>query len=159
PTIYWGGGVYCSGTSPSIIGNIITGNQTPDGSATNAGYGAGIGCLSSSPLIARNVIKSNSGYVGGGILSYLGNPTISDNIVYSNAALIGGGVVVVYGGSLLNNTLIANTAEVVGNLYVVSDPSVAQPAVVANNIICDAVGGGGIYLASQQDNDNARFND
>ena len=54
--IYWGGGIYCNGSSPTIVGNNIIANVAPNGDAGIAGYGGGIGCIESEAIITRNLI-------------------------------------------------------------------------------------------------------
>ncbi len=66
----WGGGIYCEHSSPTIRGNIITGNTS--------WFGAGICCWTGSqPIIEGNRITGNqmqysleTGSFGGGILIY-----------------------------------------------------------------------------------------
>ena len=54
-----GAGIYCKDSaSPSIIGNVITGNQ--------AGEGGGIFCIHAEPLILGNVISGNTATSGVG---------------------------------------------------------------------------------------------
>jgi hypothetical protein len=155
--IYWGGGVYCYLSSPTILGNIITGNSGPDGSVSDAGYGGGIACIESSATISRNLVTANNGYAGGGILSYVGIPRITSNLVFSNAAVVGGGVVLVNGGLLINNTLVKNGAQFAGNVYATSDTS--DPCRLTNNIICSATSGGGIFVDTQDSFTQMAFND
>ena len=63
----YGGGVRCTGSSPTISGNIIAGN--------NSWFAGGVLCDSSSsqassiPVITGNLILNNSGFFGGGGLS------------------------------------------------------------------------------------------
>ena len=155
--IYWGGGIYCFGASPSIVGNIITANAGPDGSANLAGYGGGIGCIESDALITRNLILANTGYAGGGILTYLGKARIASNLICSNSVVVGGGAVLISGGQLLNNTLVGNAAQEVGQVYAASD-STGQ-ALVSGNILCAATSGGGAYIDSQDTLTQFSFND
>jgi hypothetical protein len=156
-TIYWGAGIYCYRSSPTIAGNIITANSAPKGDANIAGYGCGIGCVESNALITRNTIALNSGYAGGGILIYLGKARIISNMIYANSAIVGGGAVLLGGGQLQNNTIVGNSADGAGNVYAVSDANIGE-CVVSGNIISNATGGGGIYLHSQKDIDNTAYN-
>src|ERR1700710_1337203 len=58
-----GGGIFCSTSSPSIVGNIIEENHL---SMSVPSRGGGIGCWGSAgPRIARNIIRSNSAYYDG----------------------------------------------------------------------------------------------
>jgi hypothetical protein len=146
--LYWGGGIYCSGASPTIEGNVITGNNGPadmvDGELVNAGYGGAIGCIQASPTITRNIIRGNSALACGGIITVFEEPKITNNLIYDNSALTVGGVAMLYGGELINNTIAANSALTAGNLYIASDIQVGQ-SFISNNIICNAKDGGGIY--------------
>src|SRR5437870_964849 len=104
-TVYWGGGIYCFRSSPTITGNIVAANTTPIGTNNTYGYGGGIGCLDCNSIITRNLIIGNVGYGGGGIMTYTGDPTIANNIICSNSLIFGGGVAMISGGQLINNTL------------------------------------------------------
>jgi hypothetical protein len=155
--IFWGAGIYCYRSSPTIVGNLVMGNAAPLGNVNNAGYGCGIGCIESSALISRNILTSNSGYAGGGILTYLGNARIASNLIYSNSATVGGGAVLVSGGLFVNNTVVANAASLAGNVYASSDTS--GQCLVTDNILCNAPSGGGLYVDSQDTNTLTSFND
>jgi hypothetical protein len=76
-----GGGVRCkNGSSPTIRGNVITGNTTLGGV-----QGGGIGCIASSPLIQANTISFNFSVVGGGGVSIVaGAPEILGNTFLEN---------------------------------------------------------------------------
>ena len=156
-SIYWGGGIYCSGASPTIVGNVITGNSVPNGSSNIAGYGAAMACIESDAVITRNVLIGNAGYAGGGILTYLGNPRIASNLICSNTVVVGGGAVLLSGGELINNNIFANAAQLAGNVYATSDTS--GQAIVSGNIIFAAGGDVGVYLASQDTITQFTFND
>jgi hypothetical protein len=156
--IFWGAGIYCLGASPTIVGNVITANAAPDGAVSDAGYGCGIGCIESDAIIIRNRITGNSGYAGGGILTYLGKARIASNLISSNSAVIGGGAVLISGSLLINNTLAGNAAEGgAGNVYAASDSN--GQCLVTDNIICNATIGGGIYVDDQDLITQAAFND
>ena len=155
--IFWGAGIYCEASSPTILGNIITANLAPTGDVSDAGYGCGIACIQSDATIARNLLTANSGYAGGGILVYLGQARIASNLIYSNSAIVGGGAVLISGGQFINNTVVANDAQLAGNIYAVSDAS--GQSVITDNIISGATGGSGIYLDSQDTLTQISFND
>ena len=168
--IYWGAGIFCYGTSPTIKGNIITDNIVPiempgdNPEQWKLCYGGGIGCLQSSATITNNIIKNNSGYVGG-IIVYVGDDKISNNLIYDNSAYVGGGVVLL-GGRLINNTIVGNDTNASaqlgagpgGNVYVVFDNEFPQ-CLVLNNIICNAPSGGGISWEGTENESQILFND
>lgn len=146
-TVFWGGGIYCYLSSPTITGNIISANAGPAGTNNAFGYGGGIGCLNCNATITRNLIAANAGYVGGGITVESGNPLIANNVISSNSAIFGGGATMFSGGQLINNTLVGNGAQFAGNVYAFSD--YLGQSLITNNIICNATSGGGIYVDSQ----------
>ena len=168
--IYWGAGIFCNGTSPTIKNNIITDNIGPiemigdNQEQWKLCYGGGIGCLQSSATITNNIIKNNSGYVGG-IIVYVGDDKISNNLIYDNSAYVGGGVVLL-GGRLINNTIVGNDTNASaqlgagpgGNVYVVFDNEFPQ-CLVLNNIICNAPSGGGISGEGTGNESLISFND
>jgi hypothetical protein len=166
--IFWGAGIYCLNSSPTIMCNVITGNNGPIEMAGNdpeqwqIGYGGGIGCLESGAIITRNIIKDNSAYAGAGIMAYMGDVKICNNLIYSNSALIGGGVVI-FGGHLINNTIVSNDASLVGggglagNLYTAYDPDFYQTSILNNNI-CNAKSGGGVLLDGNFSDSSFAFN-
>ncbi len=164
---YYGGGIYCNYASPTIIHNVIVSNvmpynqsqvATPAGSGTRGGTGGPVVSVSSygggiystgSPTIMYNTIYRNTAYTGGGIYCYGG--TISNNLIYDNSAYVGGGVYYPSSyGRLTNNTIVGNDTSVdpqngyAGNLYVYLGDDTAS-LTVANNIICSADSGGGVY--------------
>ncbi len=97
-----GGGIYCAPlSSPTIINNVITGN--------NAVFGGGIYCApSSSPTIRNNVISRNSTIkFGGGIFSYRASPNIANNkIVGNEASNSGGGISCCRDSARITNNII-----------------------------------------------------
>src|SRR5579862_3124596 len=88
--LFFGSGIYCSQSSPSIIGNVIEDNHLA--TTNSATFGGGIACLGGGPHIARNILRNNSAFTGGGIESDSGTPLIENNWIYSNVAVVGGGV-------------------------------------------------------------------
>lgn len=93
-----GAGIKCQGCSPSIIGNIITGNCPSTGERN---YGAGIHCYgwyeTTAPLIKGNSIVKNISTgpehrnYGGGIHSAgpYANPEICENLIADNRCIDG----------------------------------------------------------------------
>ena len=151
--LFWGGGVFCAESSPTITRNVITNNNGPASGGSNAiSYGGGIGCFMSDAVIRNNIIADNTGAAGAGVIIYIGNAKITDNLIYGNSGVIGGGAVLL-GGELINNTIVGNDAslpsdlggEIGGNVYAASDDaSLMYQARVVNNIICGAKSGGGL---------------
>ena len=86
----FGGGISCaSGSSPTIMHNIIIQNSASQG-------GGGISCWQNChPLIANNIIYGNSSLsFGGGILCSTGcNPTIVNNVIIANVSSSQGGAI------------------------------------------------------------------
>jgi len=168
PYIFWGAGIYCLSSSPTITCNVITGNNAPvemegnDPEQWQVGYGGGIGCLDSDAIITRNIIKENSAYAGAGIMTYMGDAKICNNLIYDNSALVGGGAVI-FGGHLINNTIVGNDASLVGggglagNLYTAYNPDF-YPTSILNNNICNAKSGGGVLLDENFSDSSFAFN-
>lgn len=141
-----GGGIFCGGSSPTIRGNIITGNTVTWG-------GGGIGCGNSSAIIDNNTINYNEAdTVGGGILvATAAHPRISDNDINSNKTQWGGGlyVVDVSNPQITNNDIRNNTAfQYGGGLGIAWE---AAPTVEDNNIEYNTahLGGGGILCGTE----------
>jgi len=153
--IFWGGGVFCFASSPTIRGNIITDNAGPVEMVGNnqaqwtMSYGSGIGCFVSSAIITNNIIKNNTAFAGA--VFVLSEDMICNNLIYDNSAVIGGGVIL-FGGSLINNTIVGNDTNANpqaagmpgGNVYIVFENEFSQSMMILNNIICNAKSGGGI---------------
>jgi hypothetical protein len=106
---YDGGGINCYGSSPVILGNIITQN--------GAFFGGGISCTEDSlPVIKNNIITNNTAIdSGGGIFSAHSWPIITNNVITNNSAdETGGGICyyTYYGDpiSITNNIIINNIA-------------------------------------------------
>lgn len=78
-----GGGIYCSGSSPTIRYNVITENEDTVDLTLRGG---GICCISASPSITENTISYNVAvFDGGGICCYTASsPTIQDNVIAWN---------------------------------------------------------------------------
>jgi parallel beta-helix repeat protein len=133
----YGGAILCdASSSPTIVGNAITGN-------TAAYYGGGICCYDySSPTIEGNTIAGNTAYWygGGGILCRYSSPTIEGNTVIGNKAIFGGGVHCSYSSPAIEgNTITGNTADYGGGI----DCSGYSSPTVLNSILwADSAGSG-----------------
>ncbi len=113
-----GGGI-CCGSSPKIVGNIITGNK--------ANSGGGIWCSSSSmAIIEENIIVGNEASHGAGVYCYGPYVTINNNIITGNTAdKCGGGIYCSGPSPIINgNTIKGNTAwGTGGGIYYIAYPS------------------------------------
>jgi len=147
PGSWYGGGVYCSGSDPTIANNIITGNSA---SYYGLGYGGGLYLEDSSPAIANNSITSNSSDYGGGLCLSNSSPTITNNTITGNTAFCyeggsGGGVYLELSSpTIANNTITSNSAWRGGGLYLSnSSPTIANNTITSNSVYYF---GGGMYL-------------
>jgi len=151
---YWGGGIYCEGSSPTIINNIITLNLSI---ASDHLRGAGICCRRpSEPWIENNTITRNFGAeVGGGIFcSEEANATITGNTITEHWAMKGGGISVweCSDVTISHNLIEGNGATVNGGGIHIERAA----AGIYNNIIRDNIseasgyiyGGGGLFIDS-----------
>lgn len=136
-----GGGILCEdGSSPTIAGNIITGNTAADD------WGGGIFCRSmTAPLIVENIITSNTAdFEGGGICCFGGAPTIVGNTVMGNVADVGGGGIFCFDASatIEENRVFGNSADDGGGIacWHSISPSIRRNWIGGN----DAELGGGI---------------
>jgi hypothetical protein len=106
------GGICClRGSSPTIYGNVISGNHGPSG--------GGIDCVDSSPVIMSNTIIGNSSSShGGGIHCNNSHPAVANNIIAANSTVYGGGGISCEssGPDILNNTIVHNSAEMGGGI-------------------------------------------
>jgi parallel beta-helix repeat protein len=171
-----GGAIACRDTSPTIINNIITGNQAQDS-------GGAIFCRSTSPakpispIIENNIITDNhAGNYGGGITCYTAaNATIRGNTIRNNSAGIritgspgnGGGIFVCDYSypQITNNVITGNSAKKYGGGFCSSVTTVSSSEVedsglarnettnpeITNNIIANNTAGergGGIFTSN-----------
>src|SRR6185503_1819415 len=112
-SINFGGGIYIASASPTVRGNVITGNQSCTGVGIYSSFG--------SPLIQANRITANviAGCTGGwGIGVYIGGNSaaeILDNEITGNtgAAASGGGLALFSAGnaSVRNNVIARNATS------------------------------------------------
>ena len=97
-------------SSPTIEGNVITGNTTSDG-----GIGGGVLLYRSEAELTDNLIQGNDacmggpedGCDGGGVDILYGAPTVSLNTIVDNTAGDGGGLWVAYSDAVIVQNLVA----------------------------------------------------
>ena len=144
-----GGGIRIENSSPTITGNIVTGNTAGDS-------GGGISSSFGSPIIQGNIVSNNhqisgwSGGVGGGGVSVVGASAaqLLNNAIYGNSWVTanGGGVSLFAAGTpTLKNNLITNnnSGSQGGGISMLnqSDATIVQNVIAGNG----APTGGGVY--------------
>ncbi len=159
---YYGGGVFCDDSSPTIRNCLIDDNRA-DG-LFGPGSGGGIACFNgSSPMIADNIITNNraegiSSARGGGIYCTDSSPTIARNTISQNSSLVtgsqgnGGGIACDSEASplILGNTITMNsTLYSGGGIYSEDAAPVISGNVISGNYTDPNpyTKGGGIYVA------------
>ncbi len=163
---FYGAGIYCRWGSPTITRNVIRNNHAPyvneqrgNSWYYEVSYGGAIYCQSGDITITHNVIRDNSAYEGGGI--YVNGGTVANNIIFGNSAGYAGGVYI-SSGYLVNNTIVGNDCNKNldygggGNVYV--NFGYYNDLIVANNLICTAPSGGGLFYGLKPRTDLIRFN-
>jgi len=140
-----GGGIFCSGSDPTITNCTISGNSAD-------WYGGGIFCGESSPTITNCTITNNSAkYDTGGGIHCMDNssPTITDCTITGNSARVNGGGISCQKNSspiISNCTISGNTAGGYGgygggiDCFDNSSPTIISCAISGNS----ALHGGGI---------------
>lgn len=136
-----GGGIACAQSSPTIMGNMISGDSS--------GVGGGILCAYSSARIVENTITENKAFVGAGIFCVYGNPTIVGNTIVLNHAVSSGGGLYCEAcfPEIEGNTIADNFAGGYGGgLYCIE----CTPSLAGNAVIDNSAGncGGGMYCDS-----------
>lgn len=140
-----GGGIFCSGTSPTIVNCTISGN--------GADHGGGVFYVNSPPATIMNceISRNVSNYTGGGICTYHKTSlTVMVCTISSNQSEYWGGGIFSYDSTLTaTNTLITgNIADSGGGIYL---SGTFTPQTITNCTIADnsAVGmygaGGGVF--------------
>lgn len=141
----YGGGIYCSSSSPTITNCIITGNS----SNPYNGYGGGIYCYSSSPTITKCAISDNSARYGAGFsCRYCPSPAIKNCIITENSSTAYGGGSYLYNSSptIIDCTISGNSTDYHGGGFYF-----ASSSTIPNIVGCVISGnsasyyGGGIY--------------
>jgi hypothetical protein len=136
-----GGGIACAQSSPTIIGNTISGDSS--------GVGGGILCAYSSARIVENTITENKAFVGGGIFCVYSSPTIVGNTIVLNHAVSSGGALYCEASfpEIEENTIADNFAGGYGGgLYCLD----CSAGLTGNAVIDNSAGngGGGMYCDS-----------
>ena len=153
---YYGAGVYCYGSSPTISQNVIAGNTAYREYNDIGGRGGGIYCRFGAPLIERNTIRDNaanglqsSGW-GGGICCWGSSATIRSNQIIGNLATRdwgtageGGGICAHECSPLIeSNSITANQAKGAGGgIMCRKAPALIEGNTISNN---KSGSGGGI---------------
>ncbi|MCK4694558.1 MAG: hypothetical protein KAT74_02285, partial [Candidatus Cloacimonetes bacterium] len=143
----YGGGILCGNSSPKIISNIITNNNTD--------YTGGIECyLYSSPIIMNNVISNNTATLNCGGIEFFNNCNayVEGNIISNNTAQewVGGVNINVSSPTLIGNIITENSAtENAGGIMILdSEVNIINCTISGNT--CEE-NGGGIYVISGSD--------
>lgn len=147
---YYGNGIYCNSSSPTIQNcNITDNDRTYQGS-----QGGGIFCDSSSPTITNCDITSNTTGAGGGIRCYdYSSPTITDCYIANNSATIGGGIAAqTYSSPTITDCTIDNNfSSLFGggiHIYGYSSPSITNTIITDN--YAGTFGGGILFYGNSE---------
>jgi len=103
---WYGGGIYCYGSWPTISNCTISGNWSSNG--------GGIFCVDSSPRITDCMISGNTASSGGGIYCDGSSPTISDCTIEGNTATYSGGGIY-WDGNWYSNYSTISDCTITGN--------------------------------------------
>jgi len=143
----YGGAIFCSGVSPTIRGNIVTGSFAYRGGGIFVGAGE--------PLIEDNEIIGNEAPFGGGISTGNSDAVIRGNLVTGNSGEKGGGINCDdqpgYNSTpqIIGNTITGNHCAnpagsgAGGGVYLYRDDALVQGNTIAGNSADNA--GGGIF--------------
>ncbi|MHC4501625.1 MAG: right-handed parallel beta-helix repeat-containing protein, partial [Planctomycetota bacterium] len=130
-----GGGIDCTGSSPTITNCIISGNMADF-------YGGGIYCYHSSPTISNCTVTSNSAVCGAGIYCNAGSsPVISNCTITDNKSprcygicAFGGGIYCRDSNPFITNcTISSNWADSGGGISCYnSSPTITNCTIIGN---------------------------
>ena len=149
---FYGGGIYCSGSSPVIRNCKIIDNRQPVGEFNN-GCGGGVSCRGADPVIENCVVGNNSALnKGGGIYGDdYSHPTVVGCTIEDNS--IGGGEGgVMAGGGIYGSSFIVSDCIITGNEAIVRGGEgggiFGAGDTVTGSIISGnrATAGGGLFL-------------
>ena len=135
PTLYFGGGMYNYGASPTVANCTFSSNS--------AYQGGGMYNNSSSPTVFNCTFRGNSvtgdessWAVGGAMYNVNSSPTVTNCTFAGNSGVIGGGAMYNESSSptVTNCTFASNGAERGGGIFnVVSSPTVSNCTFVSNS--------------------------
>ena len=123
------GGIYCTGSSPTIDSNIITNN--------NVNYSAGICVIdNSSPVLLNNEISNNTSVVNTGGIGFWNNSDayFENNVVSNNSAGDIGGIGIGDSSPILINNVISGNSTSPGGASGIFIQNASSP-IFTNNII------------------------
>jgi outer membrane protein assembly factor BamB len=143
----WGGGIVVGSASPTVVGNVITGNRS---------YGGGVGITvnGGAPAIVGNQVRANRSignqyaFTGGGGIKIDADSgaEVRGNLIEDNFAGAAGGLSAVSDGpmTITENVIRRNTAEAMAGGVLLHGAGIlfAQNIVVDNTLVAsDGVGG------------------
>src|SRR5262245_21540671 len=136
----FGGGIYCSGASPTITGNVIVDNTARGNIIFPGGSGGGIFVTAGSPVISNNSITRNEAQDDGGGICCVSNShpaidgnTIAQNLVYAGN---GGGISASTSLSITGNTISANFGWIDGGgIYCAATGNISLNSITSNSTL------------------------
>ncbi|MBU1937818.1 right-handed parallel beta-helix repeat-containing protein, partial [bacterium] len=140
----FGGGVYCSGSSPSFVDCQINGNNAHDGWNVH-GIGGGVFCSGASPTFTNCTINGNSSdSTGGGVACSGGSSATFDNCTMNSnhAEHSGGGMHCFESSPTFNDCSINNNSSLEGGGVYCSESSASFTSCTVNGNSVDMFGGG-----------------
>jgi len=133
-----GGGVYCSGASPTLVSLIVTDNVAIVG-------GSGMFLDTSSPSLTNVIIADNQiTYIGGGMYLDSSSPTLTNVIISGNETYINGGAMYLDSSDpvLTNVTITGNvTVDRGGGLFLQNSAPSLTNVVISDNSATTQGGG------------------
>ncbi|MBN2461839.1 MAG: hypothetical protein JXB60_09550 [Candidatus Cloacimonetes bacterium] len=157
---FFGGGIYCEGSSPTLRDLIIKNNYVSGHFMAETGTGGGICCFNASPHIENVIIEGNhasNGYesegLGGGLACYNSNPRLINVTIRNNHAHNLGGGIWCYNSSMIltNITITGNFANKGGGIYC-HESGLSFDPVERSNVFLNYAGTKGCDLSAQDCN-------